>query len=67
VGVECDPIDYAGPKTSRTTYKNIVWYTKNTKMTSLFNIKIIAYWIDLGQYGLTCQICDSGYETMIIS
>ena len=25
----------------------------------------ITYWIDLVQPGLTCQIHDSGYETMI--
>jgi hypothetical protein len=34
-------------------------------MISFFNIKIITYWIDLGQPELICQIYDPSYETTI--
>jgi len=30
-----------------------------------FNIKIITYWIDMGQLELTCQISNSDYETIV--
>ena len=34
-------------------------------IASFNNTKIKIYWIDLDQPGLTCQIHDPGYETMI--
>jgi len=43
-----------------------VWL-KKFNMISFFNIKIRTYCIDLGQYRLTCQIRNSGYEIMITS
>ena len=46
------------------TYKNIIWL-KKIKVTFCFNIKIITYWIDSGQLGLTSQIYYPSFETMI--
>ena len=34
-------------------------------MIFFFNMKITIYYNDLGQLGLTCQICDPDYKTII--
>jgi hypothetical protein len=39
---------------------------QNFKDDIFFNNKITKYWIDLGQLGLTFQIHEPGYETIII-
>jgi hypothetical protein len=51
-------------KNNYITNKNIVWL-KKIQDYIFFNIKITIYWIDFGQSGLTHQICDLDYKTMI--
>jgi len=61
-----NPIDFVNLKTTYTTPKNIIWL-KKFQDNIFFNIKITICWMDLGQLRLTCQICDLGYATIIIS